>query len=97
MNGVDEMIQQESNDTTDHIERVMNEHGEYLLRLSYMYVKDWAAAEDIIQDAFIRYFQHADQFEHRSSLKTYLTKITVNCCYDYLRSWKNKKVTSLTL
>ncbi len=30
-------------------------------------------------------------FREESSLKTYLTRITINTCHDYLRSWKNKK------
>ncbi|WP_075618700.1 RNA polymerase sigma factor [Paenisporosarcina indica] len=77
--------------TSLHIEQVMEEHGEYLIRLAFMYVKDWEAAEDIVQDVFIRYYQNSEQFEQRSSLKTYLCKITVNRCYDHLRSWKNKK------
>lgn len=69
----------------------MKEHGEYLFRLAYMYVKDLHAAEDIMQEVFIRYDQHSSEFEHRSSIKTYLCKITVNCCHEYLRSWKNRK------
>lgn len=77
--------------TSYHIEQVMAEHGEYLIRLAFMFVKDWASAEDIVQDVFIRYYQKSEQFEQRSSLKTYLCKITVNRCYDHLRSWKNKK------
>jgi len=77
--------------TSYHIEQVMAEHGEYLIRLAFMFVKDWATAEDIVQDVFIRYYQKSEQFEQRSSLKTYLCKITVNRCYDHLRSWKNKK------
>lgn len=75
----------------DQLKNIMDMHGEDLIRLAYLYVKDWSAAEDIIQDVFITYYQKADQFEHRSSLKTYLSKITINKCHDHLRSWKNKK------
>lgn len=70
---------------------VMDSHGEALIRLAYLYVKDWSAAEDIMQDVFITYYQKSDQFENRSSLKTYLFKMTINKCNDHLRSWKNKK------
>ncbi|PSL36182.1 RNA polymerase sigma-70 factor (ECF subfamily) [Planomicrobium soli] len=75
----------------EQLKHVMDHHGEYLLRLAYLYVKDWPAAEDILQEVFLTYYQKADQFEQRSSLKTYLTKITINKCHDYLRSWKNKR------
>lgn len=74
------------------MKQIMDDYSGYLLQISYMYVKNWATAEDIIQDAFIKYFKAQDQFEGNASLKTYLTKITIHTCHDYLSSWKNKKV-----
>ncbi|MFY3790441.1 sigma-70 family RNA polymerase sigma factor [Ureibacillus sp. MALMAid1270] len=69
-------------------QQIMHEHADYLLRLAFLYVKDWPAAEDIVQDVFITYYQKFEQFEERSSVKTYLSKITVNKCKDYLKSWR---------
>ena len=69
----------------------MEEHGEYCIRVAYLYVKDWSIAEEIVQDVFLAYERQQDRFEQRSSLKTYLVKITVNKSHDYLRSWKNKR------
>lgn len=69
----------------------MEEHGEYCLRVAYLYVKDWAIAEEIVQDVFFAYYRQQERFEQRSSLKTYLVKITVHKSHDYLRSWKNKR------
>ncbi|WP_235801877.1 sigma-70 family RNA polymerase sigma factor [Ureibacillus manganicus] len=70
------------------IQQIMHEHTDYLLRLAFLYVKEWPTAEDIVQDVFITYYQKSDQFEQRSSLKTYLSKMTVNKCKDYLKSWR---------
>lgn len=70
--------------------KIMKENGEYLIRLAFYYVKNWSTAEDIVQEVFVTYCQKSDQFENRSSIRTYLAKITVNKCHDYLRSWKNK-------
>lgn len=75
----------------ERLEQVMDQYGEYLIRFAYLYVKDWPVAEDIVQEVFISYYQKAHQFEQRSSLKTYLSKITINKCHDHLRSWKNKR------
>ncbi|HWL25298.1 MAG TPA: sigma-70 family RNA polymerase sigma factor, partial [Ureibacillus sp.] len=69
-------------------QQIMHEHTDYLLKLAYLYVKDWPTAEDIVQDVFITFYQKFEQFEERSSLKTYLSKITVNKCKDYLKSWR---------
>ncbi|MGO1059197.1 sigma-70 family RNA polymerase sigma factor [Planococcus sp. FY231025] len=81
----------EQSGSEEQFEQIMDQHGEALIRLAYMYVKDWQAAEDILQEVFISYYQKRDQFEQRSSLKTYLSKVTINKCHDYLRSWKNRR------
>lgn len=82
----------DKNLSEEQIEQVMDEHGEYLLRLIYLYIKNWSTAEDILQEVFFYYYQIANQFEHRSSLKTYLSKMAINRCHDHLRSWKNKRI-----
>lgn len=70
---------------------VMDEHARYLVRIAYLYVKNWATAEDLVQEVFVTYFQKSDQFRNEASLKTYLTKMTANRAKDYLRSWKHKR------
>ncbi|MGG2112509.1 sigma-70 family RNA polymerase sigma factor [Lysinibacillus pakistanensis] len=76
---------------SEHLTAIMDEHGEYCLRVAYLYVKDWAVAEEIVQDVFFAYYCQQERFEQRSSLKTYLVKITVHKSHDHLRSWKNKR------
>lgn len=72
-------------------QQVMKNHNDYLLRIAFMFVKDWPAAEDIVQDVFIKYYKEFEQFEERSSLRTYLARMTINKCKDYLRSWRYRK------
>ncbi|WP_342530475.1 sigma factor [Lysinibacillus sp. FSL R5-0849] len=56
---------------SEHLEAVMEEHGEYCLRVrvAYLYVKDWTIAEEIVQDVFFAYYRQPDRFEQRYSLK----------------------------
>lgn len=75
---------------SEQLQQAMNEYGEYCMRVAYLYVKDWTAAEEIVQDVFLAYYQGRDKFEGRSSLKTYLVKITVHKSHDYLRSRRRK-------
>lgn len=74
---------------------IMETYSDYLLRIAYLYVKDWQVAEDIVQDTFLSYYVRFEQFEERASLKTYLVRIAINKCKDYLKSWKYRKL-SLT-
>jgi len=76
---------------TQDIREVMQLYGEYCIRVAYLYVKDWTAAEEVVQDVFLAYCNQQDRFRNASSLKTYLVKITVHKSHDYLRSWRAKK------
>lgn len=69
----------------------MNEYGHYLIRLAYSFVKEETKAEDIVREVFIRYYINMDNFEGRSSVKTYLYRITVNECHNYFKSWSYLK------
>lgn len=75
----------------NEMNQIMNEHSRYLVRIAYLYVKNWSTAEDVVQEVFVTFFQKSDQFRNESSLKTYLTRMTANRAKDYLRSWKHKK------
>ncbi|WP_232733247.1 sigma factor [Lysinibacillus xylanilyticus] len=47
------------------LEKIMDEHAEHLLRLAYFYVKNSHAAEDIVQEVFIKFSQQG--YEERES------------------------------
>jgi RNA polymerase sigma factor (sigma-70 family) len=66
---------------------LMDEYGKSLVRLAFMYVKNEQLAEDIVQDAFVKCYNNLNHFQGKSSYKTWLYQITVNCCKDKLRSW----------
>lgn len=74
------------------IKKIIDEYGDYLLRVAYLYVKNETTAEDIVQDVFIAFYEKQEQYRQEASLKTYLVKMTVNRCHDYLRSWQHKRV-----
>ncbi|WP_157663798.1 sigma-70 family RNA polymerase sigma factor [Sutcliffiella horikoshii] len=75
-----------------HLESVMNQFGSDIVKLAYSYVKDFNIAEDISQEVFVTYFNQLDNFRRECSVKTYLYRITINKCKDYLKSWNYRKV-----
>lgn len=55
---------------------------------------DPALAEDLSQEIFLRVFRHLEKFKGRSSLKTWVYRVSINCCRSRLgrrsrrsRSW----------
>ncbi|MCT6940764.1 MAG: sigma-70 family RNA polymerase sigma factor [Metasolibacillus sp.] len=78
--------------TIHDLKEIMNLYTESLIRLAYYYVKDCQAAEDIVQEVFIKMYHHQDKYEERGELKAFLYKMTANKSKDYLKSWSYRKV-----
>ena len=70
----------------------VEQYTTYLLKMSYLYVKDKQQAEDIVQEVFVKLYQkHGEQLPLENP-KGYLVQMTVNRCRDYFRSWHYRKV-----
>ena len=63
---------------------MMERYGSAVLRTAYFYMGDRHMAEDISQEAFFRAYRNWAAFRGDSSVKTWLTKITVHLCRDKL-------------
>ena len=74
------------------IEALIRDYGNDVLRTAYMYVKDIHTAEDIFQEVFIKVNQKLSTFEGNSSIKTWIIRIAINTCKDYLKSAYNRRV-----
>lgn len=72
------------------MEEMMEQHTAHLLRLAYFYTKNVHAAEDIVQEVFIKML--STPYEERGHLRSFLTRITVNKSKDYVKSWAYRKL-----
>ena len=54
------------------------------------FLKNPEAAEDAMQEVFVKMIRHANQFQGDAKLSTWLFSITANWCRDYLRKADNK-------
>ena len=57
-----------------------------LFVVSKRYTKDPVGAEDVLQDAFVKIYQHLDQFRFDCPLEAWLKRIVINTALKYLRS-----------
>ncbi|MGN7299278.1 sigma-70 family RNA polymerase sigma factor [Ferdinandcohnia sp. SAFN-114] len=74
------------------LEKMMIEYGNELVRLAFSYVKDTEIAKDMVQNTFIKCYKNLDSFRYDAQVKTWLYRITINECKDYLKSWNYKMV-----
>jgi len=79
----------------DIIENLISLYGNDVLRIATAYTRNSSIAEDIFQEVFIKVALNINKFEKRSSEKTWIIRITINTCKDYLKSAWSKKVVSM--
>lgn len=67
-------------------------YGQDLLQLVYTYVKDKALAQDLTQEIFVKCYEAYPTYKGKSTLKTWMWRIAINHCKDYLKSWYNQHI-----
>lgn len=75
----------------DAFRTIVMDFQQMIFRLAIKIICDEAEAEDIVQETFINAWLSIKSFNNKSSLKTWLYRITCNKCYDRLRQMKNKE------
>ncbi|MFJ7953545.1 sigma-70 family RNA polymerase sigma factor [Lysinibacillus sp. NPDC096418] len=89
---MDEFTLSLENTQVHTIDDIIQAYGQELLQLVYAYVKNQAIAEDLTQEIFVKCYQALPTYKGKSSVKTWLWRIGINHCKDYLKSWYNQNV-----
>jgi RNA polymerase sigma-70 factor (ECF subfamily) len=74
------------------LEELVDEYGDHVLQLAYLYLKDRHLAEDVFQEVFTRVYTKAHTFRGEANPKTWIYRITINLCRDRLRSWALRRL-----
>ncbi len=74
----EEIVQRVLRGETALFEILMRRYNQRLYRVARAVLRDDAEAEDVMQDAYVRAYQHLHQFEGRSQFATWLTRIAVH-------------------
>jgi RNA polymerase sigma-70 factor (ECF subfamily) len=59
-------------------EIIMRRYNQRLYRVARAILRDDSEAEDVMQDAYVRAYEHLDQFARRAPFSTWLTRIAVH-------------------
>ncbi len=72
-------------------EELMQRHRPGALKIALSIVRDTHDAEDEVQNAFWKAYEHINQFQRDSKFSTWLTRIVVNQCLMRLRQSRRAK------
>src|SRR5436190_24075247 len=74
----EEVVRRVLDGETALYELLMRRHNQRLYRVARAILRDDGAAEDVMQDAYVRAYQNLASFEGRAKFVTWLTRIAVH-------------------
>ncbi len=85
------LVKQAQAGDTAAFEVLFNRYYRRALQLAIGVLKNGDEAKDVVQDAFIKAHRNLSKFEGKSSFYTWLYRIVMNLCIDYIRKRKRKR------
>jgi RNA polymerase sigma-70 factor, ECF subfamily len=74
----EELVQRIRNGDTALYEAVMRRYNQRIYRIARSILRNDAEAEDVMQEAYVRAYQHLADFAGEAKFSTWLTKIAIN-------------------
>jgi RNA polymerase sigma factor (sigma-70 family) len=76
--------------------KIFEANSKKIYHLCYGYTGDDDAANDLMQETFLKVWQNLDKFRNQAMISTWIYRIAVNTCLTYLRSEKRQAKDELT-
>ncbi|MBX9851529.1 MAG: RNA polymerase sigma-70 factor [Cytophagaceae bacterium] len=86
------MDMEASNSDLQNIEKLFRENYKSLCNVVNRIVHDWDAAEDVVQEMFIKIWKKRNELKIETTLKGYLYKAASNAALNYLENNKRFKL-----
>ena len=90
----EEVVRRVLDGDTAVFEIIMRRYNQRLYRVARAILRDDSEAEDVMQDAYVRAYQHLGQFAGRSQFSTWLTRIAIHEAL--ARAQRRKRVDQLS-
>ena len=87
-----ELITRTQNGDTEAFTPIVHRYRERIYKLIYRWVRHHETAEDLCQEVFLKAWQALPRFKGGSVIYSWLYRIAINCCKDYLRKQKRQFV-----
>ncbi len=70
---------------------VVETHQSFAYRVALRFVNEPDEAEDIVQEVFVKLWQHLNKYKSEVRLTTWLYRMIANRCLDFLKSTRGKQ------
>lgn len=79
------------NDNATNFQMMYNQYSVLVYNVALQYLQNIEDAEEITQDVFIQVHASIEKFDQRSSLKTWIYRITINKSLDFIKHKNSQK------
>ena len=90
-----ELVANARDGDTEAYEELVYRHRDKIYGRAFSMVRNEEQALDLSQEAWIKAWQRLHQFHGDSSFATWITRITINLCLDFLRKAKRQRAESV--
>ena len=78
-------------DNQNHFEKIYREFHLLVFNVALNYLQNTEDAEEVTQDVFVKIYNSLENFNQKSSYKTWIYRITINQCLDFLKQKNSQK------
>ena len=78
-------------DNQNHFEKIYREFHLLVFNVALNYLQNTEDAEEVTQDVFVKISNSLNNFNQKSSHKTWIYRITINQCLDFLKQKNSQK------
>lgn len=79
----------------EDFEKTVDTYSDAMLRCAYTYCGNQADAEDIVQEAFVKYLKKSPLFEDEEHKKAWLLRVVINLSKNLVKSFWNRNKTDI--
>ena len=72
------------------MDELVRQNQRRIYEVAFRFLGNHDDAADVCQKTFVRMYQKLDSFQHKAKLRTWLYRITINLCKNYVRDEKRR-------
>lgn len=77
--------------------QMVKEHKETIYTVCYMFSKDSDEVSDLFQESLVNLWRGMDSFAHRSNIRTWIYRVTLNTCISIDRKKRSRRTSPLSM